>query len=72
MRHATSFDAGPLRNRLNNISNQVREGAWVGRTLDKGMSPTLIVIGADHVKNVERLLRSLRQDLIIAHRDYAP
>lgn len=71
-RHATGFNCGPLRERLNKISNQVREGTWVGRTLAKGISPVLIVMGADHVRNVEKVLRSLRQELVIAHPDYEP
>jgi hypothetical protein len=68
----TRFNVGPLRERLDKISNQVREGVWVARTLEADTWPTLLIVGANHVTGVEKLVRSLRQTVVVAHRDYEP
>jgi hypothetical protein len=72
MSHAPSFRARSLRGRLEKLSDYVREAAWVARTLQAKTWPALLIVGADHVKAVDRLVRSLRQRIEIAHDNFEP
>jgi hypothetical protein len=72
LKNRNQFNLQPLRDRLNKIADQVREGTWVARTLHESTFPALLIIGANHVRGVEKLIRSLRQEVVIAHADYEP
>lgn len=72
LKSRNSFNLGPLRDRFNKISDQVREGTWVARTLRESTWPALLIVGANHIRGVEKLIRSLRQEVIITHADYEP
>ncbi len=72
LKNRNQFNLQPLRDRLNKISDQVREGAWVARTLAETTFPALLIVGANHVRGVEKLIRSLRQEVVVAHADYEP
>ena len=65
-------DLGPLRQSLNKLSDQVREGTWIARTLLESTWPVLLIVGANHVQAVENLIRSIQQEVVIAHADYEP
>lgn len=66
------FDLGPLRSRLNDLSNQVREGTWIARSLLESVSPVLLIVGADHIQAVEELIGSVDQEVVIVDSDYDP
>lgn len=72
LKNKTQFNLRQLRDRLNKISDQVREGTWVARTLLESTWPALLIVGANHFRGVEKLIRSLRQEVVIAHADYEP
>ena len=72
LKNKAQFNLRPLRDRLNKLSDQVREGTWVARMLLESTWPALLIVGADHVRRVEKLIRSLRQNVVIAHSDYEP
>jgi hypothetical protein len=72
MSHSPPYGAKSLRDRLEKLSDQVRETAWVARTLQAKTWPALLIVCADHVKAVERLVRSLQQRIDIAHANFEP
>lgn len=72
LKNRNQFNLQPLRDRLSRISDQVREGTWVARTLAESTFPALLIVGANHIRGVEKLIRSLRQEVVVAHADYAP
>jgi folylpolyglutamate synthase/dihydropteroate synthase len=72
LKNRNQFNLQPLRDRLNKISDQVRECTWVARTLAEATFPALLIVGANHVRGVEKLIRSLRQEVVVAHADYEP
>ncbi len=72
LKNRNQLNLQPLRDRLNKIADQVREGAWVARTLVESTFPALLIVGANHVRGVEKLIRSLRQEVVVAHADYEP
>lgn len=69
----TSRTRNNLRDRLTRkLSDPVRERCWLARIFAKNVWPTLFICGADHIKNMHRLIRSTKQSVTVAHSDYAP
>jgi len=66
------YNLSSLRSSFNRLSNQVREGVWVARTLLTSKSPVLLIVGADHIAALEELIKSIQQEAVIAHRDFDP
>jgi hypothetical protein len=67
---AGGFDIA-VREALNEVSDQVREGVWIGRMLRASTWPALLIIGADHVQRVKELIGKFEKSVLVAIDDFA-
>jgi len=62
-----------LRNELTHkLACPVRECYWLAHILNEKSWPTLLICGADHVENMDKLIDSIGLHVIISESDYKP
>jgi hypothetical protein len=65
-------EGASLRRAFGIIVGEVRERIWVGRILEGKKWPVLLVCGADHSLNIEKLWGALGFEVTVVHQDYEP